>query len=78
MSVRRLVAAAVIVVVAVACAPAAQGPGINSADLICILAPFALLAVLARRPKTPAEAPRLPHGIPERSLGRPEQEGQDR
>lgn len=44
-----MVAAVVIVVVAALSAPAAQAPGVNSADLICLLAPIALLAVLARR-----------------------------
>ncbi|WP_336642287.1 hypothetical protein [Microbacterium sp. MMO-56] len=80
MSLRRLLAAAVVVGVAIACMPAAQAPGINSADLICILAPLALLTVcVARRPKTPVEAPsRLPQDIPSRGLDGTNQEGQDR
>lgn len=70
MSARRFFSAVAIVFVAIVCAPAAQAPGINSADLICVFAPIALVAVLMRRrPQTPVEAPsRLPHGIPSRGL----------
>lgn len=78
MSARRIAAAVAVVVVAIVCAPAAQAPGINSADLICILAPIALVAVLLRRrSQTPVEASRLPHGTPKRSLDGVNQEGQD-
>ncbi len=49
MSAGRILAATGIVALAVVCAPAAAAPGINSADLICILAPVALVAVLAGR-----------------------------
>ncbi len=80
MSARRILAAIAVVVIAALAAPAAQAPGINSADLICILAPFALVTVcVVRRPQTPVEAPsRLPHGIPSRGLDGTNQEGQDR
>lgn len=79
MSAHRIAAAVAVVVVAIVCAPAAQAPGINSADLICILAPIALLAVLLRRrSQTPVEASRLPQGTPERGLDGSDQEGQDR
>ena len=49
MSTARIVTAAGIVALAAVCAPAAAATGINSADLICILAPVALVAVLAGR-----------------------------
>lgn len=79
MSARRIAAAVAVIVVAIVCTPAAQGPGINSADLICVLAPIALVAVLIRRrPQTPVEASRLPQGTPERGLDGLNQEGQDR
>lgn len=70
MSARRIAAAVAVIVVAIVCAPAAQAPGINSADLICVFAPIALVAVLMRRrPQTPVEAlSRLPHGISSRGL----------
>lgn len=79
MSARRIAAAVAVIVVAIVCTPAAQAPGINSADLICIFAPIALVAVLMRRrPQTPVEASRLPQGTPERGLDGLNQEGQDR
>lgn len=80
MSAGRIVAAIVVVAIAALSAPAAQAPGINSADVICILAPFALITVcVVRRPQTPVEAPsHLPHGIPSRGLDGTNQEGQDR
>lgn len=80
MSAGRIVAAIVVVAIAALSAPAAQAPGINSADVICILAPFALITVcVVRRPQTPVEAPsRLPHGIPSRGLDGTNQEGQAR
>lgn len=75
----RAIGPVLIVAVAVVCAPAAQAPGINSADLICAAAPLALVAVLfRRRPQTPVEAPRLPQGTPSRGLDGLNQEGQDR
>lgn len=56
MSARRILAAAAVVAAAVLSAPAAQAPGVNSADLICILSPFALVAVcVVRRPKSKQE-----------------------
>lgn len=45
MSARRILAGASVVAIAALSAPAALAPGINSADLICILSPFALVAV---------------------------------
>lgn len=79
MSARRIAAAVAVIVVAIVCAPAAQAPGINSADLICSLAPIALVAMLIRRrSQTPVEASRLPQGTPTRGLDGPNQEGQDR
>lgn len=79
MSARRFFSAVAIVVIAVACAPAAQLPGVNSADLICALAPIAFVAVLMRRrSQTPVEASRLPQGTPERGLDGLNQEGQSR
>lgn len=75
----RLAASVAIVAAAVASAPAAQEPVLNSADLICAAAPLALVAVLARRrSQTPVEAPRLPQGTPSRGLDGLNQEGQDR
>lgn len=35
-------------------APNAAQPGVNSADLICLLSPFLFLALVMRHPKTPA------------------------
>lgn len=79
MSARRVLAAVAIVGVAVVCTPAALVPVFNSADFICIFAPFALLVVLARRPKTPVEAPSShPQADPQRGLDGLNQEGQDR
>lgn len=79
MNARRIAAAVAVIVIAVACVPAAQAPGINSADLICVLAPIALVAVfMRRRSQTPVEASRLPQGTPERGLDGLNQEGQDR
>lgn len=79
MSARRIAAAVAVIVIAIVCTPAAQAPGINSADLICILAPIALVAVfMRRRPQTPVEASRLPQGTPARGLDGLNQEGQDR
>lgn len=49
MSGGRILATTGIVALAAVCAPAAAAPGINSADMICILAPVALVAVLAGR-----------------------------
>lgn len=49
MSVRRVLVAIAVVGIAALSAPAAVEPGVNSADLICILAPVALVAVLAGR-----------------------------
>lgn len=79
MSARRVLAAVAIVAIAVVCTPAALVPVFNSADLICALAPIALVAVLMRRrSQTPVEASRLPQGTPERGLDGFNQEGQDR
>ncbi len=78
MSARRVLAAVAIVVVAIGCAPSAAAPGVNSADLICILAPFALLAVFMRRPKTPVEVRVLNTQTKGRDLDGFDQEGMDR
>lgn len=78
MTVRRVTAAVLAVAVAAACAPAAVEPGVNSADLICILAPFALLAVFMRRPKTPVEVRVLNTQTKGRDLDGFDQEGMDR
>lgn len=56
MSVRRVLVAIAVVGIAALSAPAAVEPGVNSADLICILAPFGVLAVFMRRPKTPSRS----------------------
>lgn len=67
MSVRRVLVAIAVVGIAALSAPAAVEPGVNSADLICILAPFGVLAVFMRRPKTPVEVP-APRAASNRSL----------
>lgn len=63
MSARRFLVAATIVIAAGLCAVPAAAPGVNAADVICIVSPFALLAALApligrpgrrRTHKTPA------------------------
>lgn len=79
MSARRVLAAVAVIVIAALSAPAAAAPGVNSADLICILAPFALLTVcVVRRSHAPVEAPEsLPQGVPSRGLDGSEQEGWD-
>lgn len=78
MSASRLVAAMAVVAIAALCAPAAVEPGINSADLICIFAPFALLAVFMRRPKTPVEVRVLNTQTKGQGLDGFDQEGMDR
>ncbi|MBN9176077.1 MAG: hypothetical protein J0I43_01725 [Microbacterium sp.] len=78
MTVRRVVVAIVIVAIAAVSAPAAVEPGVNSADLICILAPFALLAVFMRRPKTPVEVRVLNTQTKGQDLDGFDQEGMDR
>ena len=78
MSASRLVAAMAVVAIAALSAPAAVEPGVNSADLICILAPFALLAVFMRRPKTPVEVRVLNTQTKGRDLDGFDQEGMDR
>ena len=78
MSARRVFAAVAIVAVAVACTPAALVPVFNSADLICAAAPFALLAVFMRRPKTPVEVRVLNTQTKGRDLDGFDQEGMDR
>lgn len=69
MSVRRLLAATVVVIVALLVAPSAIAPGFNGADLIVVLAPFALLRIcLPRaRPETPAGGATAPIGAPHAS-----------
>lgn len=54
MSVRRIVAVVVLLVLAVLVAPAAMTPGLNMADVIVILAPILLVAIVARPSRTPA------------------------
>lgn len=66
MSAARFVLAAAVVLVAILVTPAALTPGVNSADLILLLAPFVLVGIVARRrPKTPAggttPSPDVPH-----------------
>ena len=78
MIVRRVIAAIAVVAIAALSAPAAVEPGVNSADLICILAPFALLAVFMRRPKTPVEVRVLNTQTKGRDLDGFDQEGMDR
>ena len=78
MIVRRVIAAIAVVAIAALSAPAAVEPGVNSADLICILAPFALLAVFMRRPKTPVEVRVLNTQTKGQDLDGFDQEGMDR
>lgn len=78
MTVLRILAAITVVAIATACAPVAVEPGVNSADLICILAPFALLAVFMRRPKTPVEVRVLNTQTKGQDLDGFDQEGMDR
>lgn len=78
MTVRRVVVAIAVVAIAALSAPAAVEPGVNSADLICILAPFALLAVFMRRPKTPVEVRVLNTQTKGQDLDGFDQEGMDR
>jgi hypothetical protein len=61
MSLRRVAAAAAVVLLAVLVAPAAIQPGFNSGDLIVVLAPFALLHIcMPRALKTPAGERNVP------------------
>lgn len=66
MSVWRFFAATVVVIVALLVAPAAIAPGFNGADLIVVLAPFALLRIcLPRaRPDAPAGGATAPIDVP--------------
>lgn len=52
--IRRVAAVAVLFLVVALVAPDAAKPGVNSADLICLLSPFIFLALVIRRVKTPA------------------------
>lgn len=52
--IRRLAAIAVLFLVVALVAPNAAQPGVNSADLICLAAPFIFLALTMRRVTTPA------------------------
>lgn len=78
MSVRRVLVAIAVVGIAALSAPAAVEPGVNSADLICILAPFGVLAVFMRRPKTPVEVRVLNTQTKGQGLDGFDQEGMDR
>ncbi|MEV7875183.1 hypothetical protein [Microbacterium sp. NPDC089188] len=66
MSVWRVLAAVAVVIIALMVAPAAIAPGFNGADLIVVLAPFALLRIcLPRaRPETPAGGATAPTDVP--------------
>lgn len=61
---RRYAFAALVVFVAILCAPAALVPGFNSADAIVVLAPLALVAVFAHKQPAGDEASPLPSTVP--------------
>lgn len=66
MSARRLLAAVAVVIVALLVAPSAIAPGFNGADLIVVLAPFALLRICLPRARleTPAGGATAPIDVP--------------
>ncbi|MFF7683119.1 hypothetical protein ACFZA2_10190 [Microbacterium sp. NPDC007973] len=66
MSASRFLAAVAVVIVALLVAPSAIAPGFNGADLVVVLAPFALLRIcLPRaRPETPAGGANAPIDVP--------------
>lgn len=65
MSVRRVAAAAAVVLLAVLVGPAAAAPGLNGADLVVMAAPIVLLRVcVPRSPQIPAGGATAPIDVP--------------